>query len=56
MMSHPPPPPFQADGGAIRVPAFPMQRQDVLKWNGWGYRGCGFELGPNNVIWFQGER
>eukprot|EP00037_Helgoeca_nana_P000215 m.20724 g.20724 ORF g.20724 m.20724 type:complete len:644 (-) comp10276_c0_seq1:201-2132(-) len=43
-------------GDEIRVPAFPMQRQDVLKWNGWGYRDSGFEINADGLIVFQGER
>jgi hypothetical protein len=30
--------------------------QEVLKWNGWGYRNCGFEINKDGVIVFQGER
>mmetsp|Transcript_21955 Transcript_21955/g.57325 ORF Transcript_21955/g.57325 Transcript_21955/m.57325 type:complete len:629 (-) Transcript_21955:93-1979(-) len=42
-------------GDEIRVPAFPMKRQDVLKWNGWGYNDSGFELRDGGLV-FEGKR
>ncbi|KAL2723627.1 alkyldihydroxyacetonephosphate synthase [Vespula maculifrons] len=34
----------------------PRNRQDVLKWNGWGYRDSQFRLNDNNIIEFSGGR
>eukprot|EP00038_Savillea_parva_P014514 m.11169 g.11169 ORF g.11169 m.11169 type:complete len:635 (-) comp2826_c0_seq1:26-1930(-) len=43
-------------GDEIRVPAFPMHRQEVLKWNGWGYRDSGFKINEDGIVLFEGER
>ncbi|XP_047366255.1 alkyldihydroxyacetonephosphate synthase [Vespa velutina] len=34
----------------------PKNRQDVLKWNGWGYKDSQFCLNDNNIIEFIGDR
>ena len=39
----------------MRVPAFPQHRQDVLKWNGWGYNDAAFELDDKGVFFFKGK-
>eukprot|EP00039_Didymoeca_costata_P004813 m.76311 g.76311 ORF g.76311 m.76311 type:complete len:604 (-) comp12551_c0_seq2:3428-5239(-) len=40
----------------VRVDSFPQNRQTALKWNGWGFKGAGFELNESGVITFQGEQ
>lgn len=34
----------------------PRKRQDVLKWNGWGYKDSRFFINEKNVIEFTGDR
>ncbi|KAL2737843.1 alkyldihydroxyacetonephosphate synthase [Vespula squamosa] len=34
----------------------PRNRQDVLKWNGWGYKDSRFRINDNNIIEFSGDR
>lgn len=36
--------------------AVPRKRQDVLKWNGWGYKDSQFRINEKNVIEFTGDR
>lgn len=36
--------------------AFPVRRQEQLKWNGWGYQDSGFALNKRGKIEFQGTR
>ena len=36
--------------------AFPRKRQDVLRWKGWGYKDCQFEVGDDLVVGFKGDR
>ena len=31
-------------------------RQELLKWNGWGYRDSAFRVNDKNVIEFTGNR
>lgn len=35
---------------------FPSKRQDVLRWNGWGYKDCAFVLKENGKVTFNGSR
>ena len=36
---------------------FFSSRQDLLKWNGWGFRDCKFVLDPvKELVSFEGER
>ena len=34
----------------------PKRRQDLLKWNGWGYKDSKFFLNKHNHVEFTGER
>jgi len=36
--------------------AFPRKRQEVLKWKGWGYDDCEFQILDDNVVGFKGDR
>merc|ERR1740124_780933 len=36
--------------------AFPRKRQEEVKWNGWGYKDCQFEIMEGNVMKFKGDR
>ncbi|XP_065190738.1 alkyldihydroxyacetonephosphate synthase, peroxisomal-like [Sycon ciliatum] len=36
--------------------AFPVKRQEELKWNGWGYLDSGFRMNENGQIEFHGKR
>eukprot|EP00795_Rhopilema_esculentum_P012578 gene12578-3277_t len=36
--------------------AFPLKRNEVLKWNGWGYKDSKFVLQDNGVVAFTGDR
>ena len=36
--------------------AFPRKRQEVLRWKGWGYKDCQFEIQDDNVVKFKGDR
>ncbi|XP_002153972.1 alkyldihydroxyacetonephosphate synthase, peroxisomal [Hydra vulgaris] len=39
------------------IKAFPRKRQEVLRWKGWGYKDCQFELMENNeTVRFKGDR
>ncbi|XP_072021273.1 alkyldihydroxyacetonephosphate synthase, peroxisomal-like [Amphiura filiformis] len=44
-----------ADGEQVG-PRIPKRRQDVLKWNGWGYRDSKFILDPKGDVFFEGSR
>ena len=56
LRSAPPLPLPLQPGDEIRVPAFSMHKQTELKWNGWGFKDSGFEVGSDDVIVFRGER
>nr|CAD66418.1 alkyl-dihydroxyacetonephosphate synthase [Suberites domuncula]CAD79441.1 dihydroxyacetonephosphate synthase [Suberites domuncula] len=36
--------------------AFPRERQEVLKWNGWGYKDSGFLINDKGMAQFLGKR
>lgn len=41
----------------VNGPRIPKRRQDLLKWNGWGFRDCKFVLDPvKELVSFEGER
>lgn len=40
----------------VRTVAFPAKRQQVLRWNGWGYKDCAFQLNANGKVVFLGSR
>eukprot|EP00042_Codosiga_hollandica_P036090 m.272685 g.272685 ORF g.272685 m.272685 type:complete len:613 (+) comp54801_c0_seq1:13-1851(+) len=40
----------------LETESFPMHRQEVLKWNGWGYNDCAFEMSDEGVVSFRGHR
>ncbi|XP_043266484.1 alkyldihydroxyacetonephosphate synthase [Venturia canescens] len=43
--------------GTINVEStVPKRRQDLLKWNGWGYKDSEFIVNENNIIEFTGNR
>ncbi|XP_034936548.1 alkyldihydroxyacetonephosphate synthase [Chelonus insularis] len=45
------------DSGPIEVKSIvPRNRQDLLKWNGWGYKDSEFIVNDNSIIEFTGSR
>jgi len=36
--------------------AFPRQRQETLRWEGWGYRDCEFKIYDDDSVQFKGDR
>ena len=36
--------------------AFPRKRQETLRWKGWGYNDCQFEIDDENIVQFRGDR
>eukprot|EP00047_Mylnosiga_fluctuans_P001244 m.219489 g.219489 ORF g.219489 m.219489 type:complete len:616 (-) comp10175_c0_seq1:82-1929(-) len=40
----------------IRSVNFPTQRQEILRWNGWGYKDSHFELNKDGKVVFLGDR
>ncbi|XP_050404817.1 alkyldihydroxyacetonephosphate synthase, peroxisomal [Patella vulgata] len=38
------------------APSIPKRRQELLKWNGWGYKDSNFTFNKDNQIEFTGER
>lgn len=41
---------------SVPVPNFPSKRQEVLRWNGWGYKDSSFLLNAKGLATFKGER
>jgi alkyldihydroxyacetonephosphate synthase len=45
-----------SDPRAVKRTTIPKRRQDLLKWNGWGYKDTKFQFGSNNVCQVTGDR
>lgn len=45
-----------SDPRAVKRTTIPKRRQDLLKWNGWGYKDTKFQFGANHVCQVTGDR